>query len=89
MIVIHHSDCGTQLFTNESIGDLVQDDLGTAQFDAKKWSNANQACGSVAISVIGTYIRGQREECRRRRTAEFVLTRWCRGTSGLTALSMM
>src|ERR1700688_1463297 len=36
--VIHHSDCGMQLFTNEIIGDLLADDLSTAQFDGKKWS---------------------------------------------------
>src|SRR5271163_245740 len=33
--VIHHSDCGMQLFTNEIIGDLLADDLSTAQFDGK------------------------------------------------------
>jgi carbonic anhydrase len=34
--VIHHSDCGMQLFISEIIGDLLADDLGTAQFDGKK-----------------------------------------------------
>ncbi|MEX7381177.1 beta-class carbonic anhydrase, partial [Pseudomonas aeruginosa] len=28
--VVHHSDCGMQLFTNEVISDLLADDLGTA-----------------------------------------------------------
>src|SRR5450432_456472 len=36
--VVHHSDCGMQLFTNEVISDLLADDLGTAQFDGKTWS---------------------------------------------------
>jgi carbonic anhydrase len=46
--VIHHTDCGMQLFTNEIIGDLLEDDLGTAQFDGKKWSNPTHGGGSVA-----------------------------------------
>jgi carbonic anhydrase len=50
--VIHHSDCGMQLFTNEIIGDLLADDLGTAQFDGKKWSNPKHAGGSVAGKFI-------------------------------------
>src|SRR6201993_3699963 len=36
--IIHHTDCGMQLFTNEIIGDLLADDLETAQFDGKTWS---------------------------------------------------
>jgi carbonic anhydrase len=46
--VIHHSDCGMQLFTNEIIADLLEDDLGTAQFDGTKWSNPKHSGGSVA-----------------------------------------
>jgi carbonic anhydrase len=45
--VIHHSDCGMQLFTNEIIGDLLADDLGTAEFNGKEWSNPKQTGGSV------------------------------------------
>jgi carbonic anhydrase len=50
--VIHHSDCGMQLFTNEIIGDLLADDLSTAQFDGKKWSNPKHGGGSVAGKFI-------------------------------------
>ncbi|KJC59940.1 carbonic anhydrase [Bradyrhizobium sp. LTSPM299] len=50
--VIHHSDCGMQLFTNEIIGDLLVDDLGTAQFDGKKWSNPHHHGGSVAGKFV-------------------------------------
>jgi carbonic anhydrase len=50
--VIHHSDCGMQLFTSEIIGDLLADDLGTAQFDGKKWSNPKHSGGSVAGKFI-------------------------------------
>jgi carbonic anhydrase len=50
--VIHHSDCGMQLFTSEIIGDLLADDLGPAQFDGKKWSNPKHTGGSVAGKFI-------------------------------------
>jgi carbonic anhydrase len=50
--VIHHSDCGMQLFTNEIIGDLLTDDLSTAKFDGKKWSNPKHRGGSVAGKFI-------------------------------------
>jgi carbonic anhydrase len=46
--VIHHSDCGMQLFSNEVIGDLLADNLETAQFDGKTWSNPKHGGGSVA-----------------------------------------
>ncbi|MGL3211244.1 carbonic anhydrase [Bradyrhizobium sp. BR 1433] len=50
--VVHHSDCGMQLFTNEVISDLLADDLGTAQFDGKKWSNPKHEGGSVAGKFV-------------------------------------
>src|SRR6195256_4103729 len=43
--VIHHSDCGMQLFTGEVIGDLLEDNLETAKFDGKKWSNPKHGGG--------------------------------------------
>jgi carbonic anhydrase len=46
--VIHHSDCGMELFTGEVIGDLLEDNLETAQFDGKAWSNPKHGGGSVA-----------------------------------------
>ena len=50
--VVHHSDCGMQLFTNEVISDLLADDLGTAQFDGKTWSNPKHEGGSVAGKFV-------------------------------------
>lgn len=46
--VIHHSDCGMQLFTGQVISDLLEDNLETAQFDGKAWSNPKHGGGSVA-----------------------------------------
>ena len=50
--VVHHSDCGMELFTGEIMGDLLADNLETAQFNGKAWSNPKHGGGSVA----GRYI---------------------------------
>lgn len=44
--VIHHTDCGMELFTDEIIGGLLEDSLETAQFDGKNWSNPHHGGGS-------------------------------------------
>jgi carbonic anhydrase len=46
--VVHHSDCGMELFTGEIISDLLEDNLETARFDGKAWSNPKHGGGSVA-----------------------------------------
>ena len=46
--VIHHTNCGMELFTDEIMGDLLEDNLETAQFDGKNWSNPKHGHGSVA-----------------------------------------
>jgi len=45
--VIHHTDCGMLTFTNEIMSELLDDNLETASFDGKKWSNPNHGGGSV------------------------------------------
>jgi len=50
--VVHHTDCGMQLFTGEIIGKLLEDNLETASFDGKTWSNPKQGGGSVAGHYI-------------------------------------
>ena len=37
--VIHHTDCGMELFTSEIIGDLLETSLKTATIDADGWKN--------------------------------------------------
>jgi carbonic anhydrase len=44
--VIHHTNCGMELFSDEIIGDLLDDNLETAQFDGKTWSNPHHGHGS-------------------------------------------
>lgn len=44
--VIHHSNCGMELFSDEIIGDLLEDSLETAAFDGTAWSNPKHGHGS-------------------------------------------
>ena len=45
--VIHHTNCGMETFTNEVMGELLEDNLETAKFDGKAWSNPQHGHGSV------------------------------------------
>jgi len=51
--VIHHTDCGMELFDDITIGNLLEDNLETATFDGETWSNPKHGGGSSA----GHYIR--------------------------------
>ena len=46
--VVHHTNCGMETFTDEVMGDLLEEDLGTASFDGKKWSNPHHRGGHAA-----------------------------------------
>ena len=46
--VIHHTNCGMELFTDDVIGDLLADSLETAKFDGKAWSNPKHGHGASA-----------------------------------------
>ena len=50
--VIHHTNCGMELFADEVIADLLQDDLSTASFDGKTWSNPHHHGGHAAGHFI-------------------------------------
>ena len=50
--VIHHTNCGMELFSDEVIADLLDDDLGTASFDGKTWSNPHHRGGHTAGHFI-------------------------------------
>jgi carbonic anhydrase len=47
--VVHHTNCGMELFTNDVIGDLLADNLETAHFDGKAWSNPKHGHGSSSV----------------------------------------
>ncbi len=50
--VIHHTNCGMELFSDEIIADLLEDDLTTASFDGKTWSNPHHHGGHAAGHFI-------------------------------------
>ncbi|MCS5587994.1 MAG: carbonic anhydrase [Porticoccaceae bacterium] len=37
--VIHHTNCGMSMIADQVIGELLADDLETAEFDGQQWSN--------------------------------------------------
>lgn len=45
--VIHHTDCGMQLFNSEIMGDLLKDSLNTATVDENGWRNVDSTGGST------------------------------------------
>jgi carbonic anhydrase len=50
--VIHHTNCGMELFSDSVIADLLEDDLGTAEFDGARWSNPKHRGGHCAGHFI-------------------------------------
>ena len=50
--VIHHTNCGMELFTDGVMGDLLDDNLETANFDGKLWSNPTHGSGASAGRFI-------------------------------------
>jgi carbonic anhydrase len=52
-LVIHHTDCGMELFTDDVIAGLLEHSLETATVDATGWHDAGQGPGSPE----GRYIK--------------------------------
>lgn len=50
--VVHHTNCGMELFTDGVIADLLDDNLETASFDGKTWTNPKHGGGSAAGHFI-------------------------------------
>ena len=50
--VVHHTNCGMELFCDEIMSDLLEDNLATASFDGKQWSNPNHGGGCAAGHFI-------------------------------------
>ena len=46
--VIHHTNCGMTLVTDEKIGELLEDDLETAVFDGENWLNPTRESSNNA-----------------------------------------
>ncbi len=50
--VIHHTNCGMELFSDDVMASLLEDNLATASFDGKTWSNPHHGGGSSAGHFI-------------------------------------
>jgi carbonic anhydrase len=50
--VIHHTDCGMTLFTDEVIRELLSSSLQTATIDSKGWKNVDENGGSDEANFI-------------------------------------
>jgi carbonic anhydrase len=60
--VIHHTNCGMELFCDEIMGDLLEDSLATAAFDGKTWSNPQHGGGCAAGHFIKWHTIKTQEE---------------------------
>jgi carbonic anhydrase len=60
--IIHHTNCGMELFTNDIMGDLLSTSLKTATHDGEKWSNIINNGGSLEGKFINWHtIRGLKD----------------------------
>ena len=50
--VIHHSNCGMETFSDDIMSTLLDDNLATANFDGRTWSNPKHGGGSVCGHFI-------------------------------------
>ena len=50
--VIHHTNCGMELFCDDVMAGLLDDNLATASFDGKNWSNPQHGGGGTAGHFI-------------------------------------
>jgi carbonic anhydrase len=46
--VVHHTDCGMELFTDAIMGDLLDESLATASYGSDGWRNTKAEGGSPA-----------------------------------------
>ncbi|MBM3562717.1 MAG: carbonic anhydrase [Alphaproteobacteria bacterium] len=60
--VIHHTNCGMELFCDEIMSDLLDDSLATASFDGKNWSNPQHGGGCAAGHFIKWHTIKNQEE---------------------------
>jgi carbonic anhydrase len=50
--VIHHTNCGMELFTDEVMRELLASSLKTATFDGKAWRDSGEGPGSIEGQFI-------------------------------------
>jgi carbonic anhydrase len=60
--VIHHTNCGMELFCDDVMAGLLEDNLATAAFDGKSWSNPHHGGGCAAGRFIKWHTIKSQEE---------------------------
>jgi carbonic anhydrase len=50
--VIHHTDCGMELFNSDIMGDLLESSLDTASVDENGWKDSGNSQGTTAGKYI-------------------------------------
>lgn len=50
--VIHHTDCGMETFTNQTMRELLRSSLATATLDSNGWKDTGNGSGSVEADYI-------------------------------------
>lgn len=50
--VVHHTNCGMELFSDDVMASLLEDNLATASFNGKDWSNPQHGGGCAAGHFI-------------------------------------
>jgi carbonic anhydrase len=60
--VVHHTNCGMELFSDAVMGDLLDDSLATASFDGKTWSNPHHGGGHAAGHFIKWHTIAKQDE---------------------------
>ena len=71
--VVHHTDCGMELFDNETMARLLSTSLATARHDGKGWANVTDEGGSdkgasvdwLTIRDLAQSVRDDVERIRR------------------------
>ena len=61
-LIVHHTNCGMELFTDRVMGDLLEDDLGTGTFDGSAWSNPRHRGGHAAGHFIKWHTITEQDE---------------------------
>ena len=59
--VIHHTNCGMELFKGETMARLLAHSLATASFDGKEWHDPNDGPGSIEGEYIDWLTIGNQE----------------------------
>ena len=60
--VIHHTDCGMELFTDDIISGLLEQSLDTATIDANGWRDVGKSKGSSAGRYVKWHTIAHREQ---------------------------